>query len=166
MIRYFGAAILLLGFAYISFGIPLACGWYGCIRNTDLMRQRTYNSAFARSTNSIVSSDQATLTTLMRRYALAHTSVPYSITPADAARYRTDVLHTTDVAAAKQLGFSSLQEYDQFVLIPFLTQEALMKARNIDNASALYKELAQEQPIFLFTQKYRWDRQTGEVVAK
>ncbi len=41
-----------------------------------------------------------------------------------------------------------------------------MKERGITSPSVLYKQLAQEQRIFLFKKGYIWDRANGEVVAK
>lgn len=162
----FVAVIALLLISYILFGFPIACGSHGCIRQTDVATQQAYDSAFARSTNARDVSEQATLTTLVRRYLLTHTSTTSSVSLDDAARYRTDILHTTDAAAVRQLGFSSLEEYDTVVLVPFLTQEALMKQRAITSPSVLYKQLAQEQRIFLFKKGYVWDKANGEVVAK
>ncbi len=119
ILALFGLIVASLSAAYASFGFPIACGSYGCIRQTDVAAQKAYDSAFARSINARDVSEQATLTTLMRRYLIAHASVSVSISATDAARYRTNILYTTDVATVEKLGFSSLEEYDTVVLIPF-----------------------------------------------
>jgi hypothetical protein len=159
-------SIAILIAIYLYFGIPIACGTHGCIRDIDFRKQHLYDVAFAHSTNSHEPSTQATLTTLMRRYLLTHISSAYSIPLGDAAKYRDDVLHITDSRIVNTLGFSSLQEYDQAVLVPFLTQEALMKERHTDTPAALYRQLAEEQLLILLKPGYTWEKQTGEVIAK
>lgn len=162
----FGVVVTLIGAAYVSFGIPIACGSHGCIRATDATAQHRYDSAFARSTNGQEPSEQAVLTTLVRRYLLAHAATTSSVSLNDAAQYRTEILHATDPKILKKLGFSSFEEYDKLVLVPFLQQDSLMKERHADNPSVLYARLAQEQSIFFFKKGYRWNKATGEVVAK
>lgn len=162
----FAAAVLVLITAYFSFGVPIACGTHGCLRAAEFTQQRTYDSAFALSTQSTPPSIEVTLTTVLRRYLLAHAILSSPISLSDAARYRIDVLHMTDDAIAKGLGFFSLAEYDERVIVPFITQEALMQERHLDTPSTLYAQLAQEQWLLLLKPGYRWDRATGEVVAK
>ncbi len=162
----FGAVVILLAAAYLSFGVPIACGSHGCIREADATAQHEYDSAFARSTNGHAPSEQATLTTLVRRYLLTHAATTSSVSLEDAEKYRADILHTTDQEVVKKLGFSSFEEYDKLVLIPFLLQESLMQERHIENPSALYVKLAQEQSILVFKKEYKWNKATGEVVAK
>ncbi len=162
----FGVVVILLAAAYLSFGIPIACGSNGCIRNAEAISQEMHDRAFARSTNGHEPNMKEILTTVVRRYLLAHASITSIISISDAARYRTEVLHATDISALEKLGFSSFEEYDKLVLIPFLQQQALMKQRRIESPSALYAQLAQEQSIFLFKNGYRWNTATGEVVAK
>lgn len=166
ILSFFSTVVLLLVLAYLSFGIPLACGTYGCIRATDAKAQRAYDDAFARSTATPAPSEQALLTTLMRRYLLTHAISSSRISVADVAQYRTDVLHVVDDSLVKGLGYVSLAEYDALVLVPFLTQQALMQERHLDAPSALYAQLAQEQWLVLLKPGYRWNRATGEVVAK
>ena len=162
----FGIVVAVLIVAYASFGLPVACGSHGCIRVVDATAQREYDSAFARSTNAKQPSEQEIFTTLLRRYLLTHAATTSSVSLRDAVQYRTDILHTTDPAIVQMLGFSSFEEYDKLVLVPFLQQEVLMKERRIDTPSALYTRLAQEQSIFLFKTGYKWNKATGEVVAK
>ncbi len=162
----FAGITIVLVALYFSFGIPLACGSNGCIRKHDFTQQRTYDIAFARSINAQPPSEVSTLTTMIRRYLLTHAMRSSSISSADAARYRSDVLHIAYIADITNLGYSSAEEYDRLVVIPFLTQEALIKERHTDNPSALYKQLAQEQYIVLFKSRYTWDRKIGEVVAR
>lgn len=161
-----GSSIAILIAIYMYFGIPIACGSHGCIRDTDFQKQRVYDVAFARSTNSREPSIQATLTTLMRRYLLTHVSSTFAVSLIDTEKYRKDVLHITDSQIVKSLGFLSLQEYDQAILIPFLTQEALITERHTDGPVALYQQLAQEQFLILMKPGYTWEKQLGEVVAK
>src|SRR3989344_3113982 len=162
----FAIVVAVLIAAYASFGIPIACGSHGCIRKSDIAAQRVYDNAFARSTNSHEPVEQATLTTLVRRYLITHATTTSSVSLTDAELYRADILHATDPEIVQKLGFASFEEYDRLVLVPFLQQEALMKERHIKNPSALYARLAQEQSIFLSMNGYKWNKATGEVVAK
>lgn len=160
------AVIVLLILLYVSYGIPIACGSHGCIRTSDLEYQTQYDAAFTRSTTSAVSSKQTILTTLVRRYLVHHAknTVPLSLT--DARKYRNDVLRVNDEAVVKALGFSSFEEYDRLVILPYLIQEALVKQRSLRDTDELYANLAEEQRIFLFVSGYRWDRTRGKVVAE
>lgn len=162
----FGMIGILLSVIYISFGIPIACGSYGCIRAADLGEQLAYATAFAHSENTIAPTQSEVLTTLMRRYLLTHTASSSSISVPDAVRYRTDVLHITTPMMVQKLGYSSLAQYDELVIVPLLIQEILIGNRNLNNPSELYQQLAQEQWLFLFKKDYEWDKTTGSIIAK
>lgn len=159
------AVVIALGL-YLSFGTPIACGSYGCIRASDLHKQQVYTAAFAQATNGQVPREAQVLTTLLRRYLLTHSLMPSAVSLEDARAYRTDVLHTTNITTIQELGFSSFDEYDEFVVIPFLQQEALMKQRHLDTPDALYAQLAQEHVILFLKPDYHWNKSTGEVVVK
>lgn len=161
-----GVVIILFITLYLSYGRPVACGSHGCVRSSDLEQQKRYDAAFARSTNSSIPSQQTSLTTTIRRYFVLHAKNMVQISLADALRYREDVLQMKDEEAIKKLGFTSLEEYDRHVVIPYLTQEALLKTRSLSTTDALYRQLAAEQRIILFAQGYRWDPSTAQVVAK
>src|SRR5688572_27687675 len=137
----FGIVIAILLTAYVSFGVPVACGSHGCIRNTDLVAQMAYTAAFARATNAQEPTEREALTTLMRRYLVTHAALSSSVSKEDASRYREDILHINDATLIQKIGFSSAELYDELVLVPFLSQEALMKQRGITDPSLLYTQL-------------------------
>lgn len=142
---------------------PIACSPRGCIAKSDWARQRTYDVAFAHETGKSFPSEASTLTTLIRRHLITHATLQSPISSQDVVRYRTAILHTTDVSVLQPLGISSFAEYDTNIILPFLEQEALMKQRNIANTDDLYKDLAHQRAIILLLFHYHWNIDRGEV---
>ena len=149
-----------------TFPWPIACSTRGCITSQEWSRQRAYDIAFATATGKPMPSDAATLTTIMRRHLIAHATIQSPISLQDAVRYRTAILHTTDIATLRPLGITSFPDYDSNIILPFLEQEALMKQRNITNTDDLYKDLAHQRTIFLLLFHYHWNIDRGEVEVK
>ncbi|HSX24728.1 MAG TPA: hypothetical protein VLG69_02055 [Candidatus Andersenbacteria bacterium] len=146
-----------------SFPWPIACSLRGCITSKDWALQRSYDTAFAQKTSKMIPSESSTLTTILRRHLISHANLQSSITPQDAVKYRTAILHTTDIATIRPLGMSSFDQYDTTIILPFLQQEALMKQNNIPDTEILYKNLAHQRPIFLLLFHYHWNTDRGEV---
>lgn len=172
LIAVIGIWIYTLSFSNPSHGLskafpwPIACSTRGCITSQEWSHQRAYDVAFAAATGKLMPSDAATLTTIMRRHLIAHAAIQSPISLQDAVRYRTAILHTTDIATLRPLGITSFADYDSNIILPFLEQEALMKQRNITNIDDLYKDLAHKRTIFLLLFHYRWNIDRGEVEAK
>lgn len=159
-------AILLGAWIYAFKLWPIACSTRGCITKAEWVQQRAYDIAFAQATRKDQPSDTTTLTTVIRRHLISHAVLQSPVSSQDAVRYRTAILHTTDIATLKPLGITSFSIYDSQIILPFLQQEALMKQKNITNTEVLYKELASQRKIFLLLFHYRWNIDRGEVEAK
>jgi len=142
---------------------PIACTVRGCITSQDWAMQRSYDIAFASKTGKSFPTEESTLTTLMRRHLITHARLQSPVSAQDAVRYRTAILHTTDISSIAPLGMSSFTQYDTTIILPFLQQEAFMKQENIADTNALYKKLAQARPIALLLFKYHWNIDRGEV---
>ncbi|MCE9643524.1 MAG: hypothetical protein K8Q97_04430 [Candidatus Andersenbacteria bacterium] len=149
-----------------AFPWPIACSTRGCITSQEWSHQRAYDIAFAAATGKTMPSDAATLTTIIRRHLITHAEIQSPISLQDAVRYRTAILHTTDISTLRPLGITSFADYDSNIILPFLEQEALMKQRNITNTDDLYKDLAHQRTIILLLFHYHWNIDRGEVEAK
>ncbi len=142
---------------------PIACSSHGCITSKEWASQRSYDIAFAQKTAKVSPSNASTLTTLLRRHLITHATLQSPISPQDAVRYRTAILHDTDLATITPLGMSSFEQYDSTIVLPFLQQEALMQQTNISDTQTLYKNLAKQHPILLLLFHYHWNTDSGEV---
>lgn len=164
-----GFTILVAIIASVATGLiplPLACTTHGCVWPREIQKQTIYDAAFATATQSSQPTQEATLTSVFRRHLLSFgTGVPV-ISKEDATRYREDVLHYTDTAELSRIGFASFDEYDTTVVVPFLKQEALMKQKNLTNVQDLYKDISGNHWIIFFDLRHKWDKNTGEVVAR
>jgi hypothetical protein len=144
---------------------PIACSTRGCVTSHEWVMQRSYDIAFAKKTGKTFPSDASTLTTILRRHLITHAQLQSPISTQDAVRYRTAILHTTDLSLLEPLGITSFAQYDTEIILPFLEQEALMKQKNISNTETLYKDLAGQRKIFLLLFHYHFNTNRGEAEA-
>lgn len=148
-----------------SFALPMLCTLRGCITTSMLAKEKTYLESFAHLTNSETPSEQSVLTTLVRIHLL-RVFGNTSISENEAVKYRTSVLHLTSEQTIRPIGFSSFQEYDNSVTIPFLMQEAYAKEHNLQTSDDVYTELAKQHMVVSLLFRYTWDSSKGEVVAR
>lgn len=144
---------------------PIACSTRGCITSSQWALQRSYDVAFAKETGKTIPTQADTLSTMIHRHLILHASLQSPVDIKDAVRYRTAILHTTDISTIQPLGIESFDTYDSMVILPFLEQEAYMKQNNIPDTATLYRALSSQRRIYLMLSKYRWDAASGEVVA-
>ena len=162
-------AILILALLGIwwqhSFARPILCTLRGCVTTSSLAKEKTYAQSFARLTNADTPPEQSILTTLIRIHllkAFGNTSISEN----EAVKYRTSVLHLTDEQTIRPIGFSSFQEYDDSVTIPFLMQEAYAKEHNLTTSDDVYASLAKQHRVVSLLFRYAWDSSKGEAVAR
>lgn len=159
-------ALTLLGLWWQhSFALPMFCTLRGCITTSAFAKEKMYAQSFARLTNADTPSEESILTTLVRIHLLK-TIGNTSISANEAVKYRTSVLHLTNEEAIRPIGFSSFQEYDNSVTIPFLMQEAYMKEHTIQTSDDVYTALAKQRRVISLLFHYTWDSSKGEVVAR
>ncbi|MBI3251505.1 MAG: hypothetical protein HYZ62_01180 [Candidatus Andersenbacteria bacterium] len=151
-------------YAWVQGAWPLACSTRGCITTADWARQFEVAKRFAVFTGGAAQTPAQALTSALRQHLLSHAFFKSPVTVADAKRYRQEILNVqrTDFLETN-LGMSA-EEYDQYVILPFLEQQALMGQYKAESTEELYKLLSQERFLVLFTWHYRWDRATGSIL--
>lgn len=145
---------------------PVACTSRGCITTSAWRRQQAYGEAFSAATHTATPQLNESLTTLVRQHLTAHAFLRSPVTVADARRYRIDILHLKEpeqLAAALPI---SLSDYDTYVVLPYLQQEALKYERSITDSNTLYAQLSQERYIFILLPAMKWDTSKGVVVTR
>lgn len=145
---------------------PVACSNKGCLTTHDWARQITLAEKFAATTGVNKATPAEALTTLVRQDLVANSFLKSPITRADAKRYRQDVLKLTDGDFIQSTVGVSADDYDRYVILPFLQQEALLKTRNIKAVDELYAQVSKERTVVLLTKHFRWDASKGAVVEK
>lgn len=160
------ALTVLLFFWWRSdFALPLFCTTRGCVTTTGLEQERKYQELFSTATTSNPPSEQAVLTTLVRLFLIQNIPGAH-VSPQDAQKYRTDILHLTDVSSIQQLGFASFDEYDNAVTIPFLLQQSYMNEHGLESPTQAYAAISKQISVVSFMKNYTWDGSRGEVAAR
>lgn len=142
---------------------PIACTVSGCLTTTQWQQHHRLRQTFAQHTHTSEPTPAESLTTLMRQYLAHHAYVRSPVTPADAARYRQEILHVTSdeqLAAAINL---TTAEYDERVLVPLLEQEQLRQQRRAESADDLYHQLAAERFFVVLSRTLSWHKETATV---
>jgi len=153
-------------YAWVQGVWPLACSTRGCVTTADWARQFETAKRFAVFTGGAEQTPAQALTSTIRQHLLSHAFFKSPVTVADAKRYRQEILNVQKTDFLKtNLGLSA-EEYDQYVILPFLEQQALLEQYKVETTDELYKLLAQERFLVLFTWHYKWDRGTGNVNLK
>ncbi len=160
-----GILFLLALWWKFSFGFPILCTSHGCVTTSNVSQETIYQEAFAKATGSSTPTKEALLTTLLRRHLIT-TRGNTRITTDDAVRYRTNILHLTDEAEVRKIGFSSLNTYDTLVTIPFLMQEAYIHEHSLKSPEDAYKKISEGVTVLSLLFDYTWDSSKGEVVLR
>ncbi len=148
-----------------EFALPIFCTTRGCVTNAELQKETAYQLAFAQAAHSAAPTKNAVMTTLVRKHLIL-TTQNNTATTEDAIKYRTDILHLTDEEHLKQLGFTSFEEYDREVTIPFLLQQTYMNEHSLKNPEEAYSMLSTNFRVVSLLFDYTWDSSKGEAVAR
>ncbi|MEX1997560.1 MAG: hypothetical protein WEA04_02690 [Candidatus Andersenbacteria bacterium] len=149
-----------------AFPWPVACSLRGCVSSRSWQRFHNIRAAFALATNQAPPTGAESLTTLVRQHLVEHATTTSPITPADARRYREEILNLTTDEQVQPITSLTLEEYDYFIVEPFLRQEALRELRHAETPVDLYQQLAGEQRIVVLPRKLYWDKAAGRVATK
>lgn len=144
---------------------PVACSSRGCVTTTAWNRHTTTRVTFAHTTHQDTPTSAQTLETLIRQHLTKHAVIRSPVTPADARRYREEILNSRDEAAVKAATGLTLANYDEHVLLPFLQQEALRQQRKVESTPELYAGLAQDRFIVVLPLALGWDRSRATVTT-
>src|SRR3990167_7454980 len=104
---------------------PVACTTRGCITTLDWQRAMKMSSAFAARTNMSAPTPESTLGTLITQHLVHFGQLQNPINASDAKQYRENILNIkndTDIKTATGL---TTEDYDTYVIEPFLEQESL-----------------------------------------
>lgn len=142
---------------------PVACSTRGCVTLASWEEQILLDSGFS----AIVGSDPVpardSLTTAIRRHVVGNAFLRSPVTDTDARRYREEVLHISDIDFLADTSVTSLEEYDELVILPFLQQEALREQYSVETVAELYAQLTNERAVVVLPRNYWWDRESGTV---
>lgn len=142
---------------------PVACSTRGCITSSAWANQYQIARTFADSTNQETPAPADSLTTLVRQHLAHHATATSPITPADATRYRQEILNLSDEAEILSATGLSPEEYDTQIVLPFLEQESVRQQQSAESPSDLYQQLASERSLVVFSFSLKWDSATATV---
>lgn len=145
---------------------PVACSTRGCVTTKDWAIQFRAAEKFALLTASSQQSLDESLTSAIRHHLLHHAFFKSPVTEADAKRYREQVLNVNQVEFLQENLGMTPAEYDRYVILPFLEQEALKAQNKVESLDELYAGLSHERLIVFLPWQYRWDAQTGTVLVR
>lgn len=160
------ALIVLLILGVASWGWPVACTARGCTSHKTWSKQIKIDAQFARATKQAIPPREVSLTTIVRRHLVENALPRTPATLADARRYREEILHLKDEAAVQQISGLTLEEYDTFVILPFLQQAALQQQHKAETPEELYIILSREHFVLILSWRLKWDKESGRVVAR
>lgn len=145
---------------------PVVCTTRGCITSRAWVRQQELVAAFVGAVGKPVPAPEEALTTLVRQHLVDKALVQKPVTLEDAARYRRDVLHLKDDTVTKQLSTLSLTDFDRFIVLPFLKQEAVRQQLKLEQHDNLFVHLASQRWFVVFPRTLVWDTVNAEIVRK
>jgi hypothetical protein len=122
--------------------------------------------AFAEATGQTPPSQADALTTVVRQHLVRNAFLRAPVSKQDAVRYREEVLKARDSQAVRDATGLTLDDYDTFVILPLLQQEALRQERRVESLDELFKLLAAERPVFVLAWPLKWDRGVAKVVER
>lgn len=149
-----------------SWGMPVACTVRGCITNKTVSRQVQLDATFMQILKQRAMSRKESFTTVLRRHLVQHANPPTPATLADARRYREEILHLKDEPAVKEVSGLTLEEYDEFVILPFLQQAALQQQYKTETPEELYAALSRNRFILILQPRLKWDKSTSTVIKR
>lgn len=145
---------------------PVVCTTRGCVSSKAWVNLHELQTKFSQKTSDQKATSEQALTTLVRQNLVSSATLRSSVTLADAAKYRQDILHLTDEAQIKELTNLSADEYDKKITLPFLQQEALRQQMKVESLNELYIQLSKDRWIFVLPTKLYWNYKKGEVNSK
>lgn len=145
---------------------PVACSTRGCVTTRDWNRQFRVAEKFALLTASPQQTLDESLTTAIRHHLLHHAFFKSPVTAAEAKRYRQQVLNVNKIEFLQENLGMTAEEYDQYVILPFLEQEALKAQNKVESVDELYANLSKERFILFLPWQYSWDKEAGKVLVK
>lgn len=149
-------------YEWAQYGVwPIACSSRGCVTTGDWSRQYKLSQTYAAAVGGDVQTEKDALETAIHHHLLAHASFKSPVTLAQAERYREQVLNIHALETVKKVVGVSTQDYDRYVILPFLQQEALRQERKVESTDELYALLGQDRFIVSLLRYYRWDRTEG-----
>lgn len=145
---------------------PVACSLRGCVTTTAWQAQVAARTTFNRAGSQPAPTADEALTTLLRQHLVSHAFIRVPVTAQDAVRYREEVLNAREEAAVQETVGLSLADYDTYVILPLLQQEALRQERKVESFDELFTLLARERPLWVLSRGLAWDKSTAKVVAR
>ena len=145
---------------------PVACTTRGCVTTTAWREFHRLNVLFTQAVEIDEPSDSESLTAVLRRGLVEAAQLRTPVTPADARRYREEILRFRDEALLNETLGLTLAEYDEEVILPFLQQEALKTELAVESTEELYQQLAQERWVIILPFGLKWDKKSGMVVSR
>lgn len=174
-----GAFILLSGWLLILtwsgsiaapvahyFPWPIACSTRGCVTTISWLRHHRTLTTFANAANEEAPLYPASLTTLLRQHLIHIAWSRSPVTASDVQRYREEILNIHDEQALLTSTGLSVTEYDRYVILPFLEQEALRSLRHVESLEELHRLLAHERAVFVLPFYLQWDSETATVITR
>lgn len=145
---------------------PVACSTRGCVTTQDWARQYVLAEQYATVAGGNRQTSAEALTTVIHHHLLAHAFFKSPVTLADARRYREEVLNVHQNEAIKNVVGVSANDYDQYVILPFLEQEALRQEYKVESTEELYTLLSKERFVVSLLRHYRWNGEKAIVESK
>lgn len=145
---------------------PIACSTRGCVTTRDWARQFEVTQKFSALTGSPDQTAEEALTSAIRQHLLRHAFFKSPVTEVQARRYREQVLNVNKAEFLQDSLGVTAEEYDRYVILPFLEQEALRAQNKVESTEELYAGLSQERFILFLPWKYTWDSGKGTVSVK
>ena len=147
-------------------GWPVACSVRGCITTKTWQSHYRTRQAFAKAVEQEAPQPVKALTTLLRQHLVEHAFLRTPVTAREAARYREEILGARDEGQVLLASGLTIEEYDQFVILPLLQQEALKQQNSVESSQELYRQLAADRSIVVLLWRLRWDSERAEVMAR
>lgn len=145
---------------------PVACSLRGCVTTTAWEAHSAARVAFNQAVHQPAPTAAEALTTLIRQHLVSHAFVRVPVTAQDAVRYREEVLNARDEATVRETVGLSLADYDKYVILPLLQQEALRQETKVETFDELFTLLARERPMWALSRGLVWDRSTAKVIER
>jgi hypothetical protein len=151
---------------WAEFPWPVACTRSGCVTTSRWYQLQQAQLAFAGAAERPAPPSIDALTSLVRNLLVQQSLQGVEPTPDQATQYRLDVLHiNSDEFTHRYTGWS-LADYDQWVILPFLRQEAARAQRDLDSREQLFAQLSREQRVFILPAGLVWDTDKAAVVSR
>lgn len=146
--------------------IPLACTTRGCITSWSLEQQATIEEHYSNATQAEQPTEVQILTTLVRQFLIHKAEIKSPISPADARRYRQEILKLNSDDTITSATSLTPDEYDRLIVLPFLEQENLRQARHAESPQDVFSQLSKERWVIVLPFNWYWDKETAEVKNK